>query len=240
MKKIRINITGQQFGRWTVKAYAYTKDNRAYWRCVCDCGNERVVRSSDLRNSKSQSCGCSHIGKTLSEETCKKISETNKGENNPMFGKVFSEEHRRKLSESRKGRIFSEETKRKISESLKGKTASPEICKKRSELAKTRLGKLNPNWRGGISKIKYQRLTNDYKNWRQQVFERDHFTCRCCGGWHTHLKHKPNTLNAHHIKPFNDYPELRFDVNNGVTLCIYCHRFIRSKEEMYFNYWNHQ
>ena len=60
-----------------------------------------------------------------SEETKQRMSEMRMGENNPMYGKEFSEEHRRRLSESNKGRVFSEESRRKISESNKGKHSTP-------------------------------------------------------------------------------------------------------------------
>lgn len=61
------------------------------------------------------------------------------------------------------------------------------------------------------------RHSSEYKEWRQKVFVRDNFTCQICnqvGG----------TLNAHHIKTFKKYPKLRFDVNNGITLCESCHK----------------
>ena len=49
-----------------------------------------------------------------SEETRKKMAEAKTGENNPMFGKHFTEEHRKKMSESMTGRVFTEETRKKM------------------------------------------------------------------------------------------------------------------------------
>lgn len=56
--------------------------------------------------------------------TKKKMSEINRGENNPMYGKKLSEETKKKISESLEGHEVSEETKKKISESNKGKVKS--------------------------------------------------------------------------------------------------------------------
>jgi len=55
-------------------------------------------------------------------------------------------------------------------------------------------------------------------NWRDAVFERDHYTCQKCGA-------AGGMLNAHHIKPWFAYPNERYDLNNGVTLCKTCHHF---------------
>lgn len=62
----------------------------------------------------------------MSDDTRKKISEANKGEKNPMYGKHRSEETRQKMSEAMKGRhspmkgrILSEETRRKMSDAAK-------------------------------------------------------------------------------------------------------------------------
>jgi len=88
-------------------------------------------------------------------------------------------------------------------------------------LAKNRLkhkGKKHWNWKGGISDENSKiRRSYKYNEWRQAVYKRDHWTCRIC---REKIKHPI----AHHIKAFNDYPELRFEVKNGITLCRSCHR----------------
>lgn len=66
------------------------------------------------------------------------------------------------------------------------------------------------------------RLSLAYKAWRTLVFERDNYTCQECG-----IKNglgKTIYLHADHIKPFAFFPELRFEVSNGRTLCVPCHR----------------
>lgn len=55
-----VDLTGQRFGEWEVLARDTNDGGIARWRCRCSCGNERVVRGTDLRNGSSQRCrGCS-------------------------------------------------------------------------------------------------------------------------------------------------------------------------------------
>lgn len=66
-----------------------------------------------------------------------------------------------------------------------------------------------------------------YKDWRSAVYTRDHFECK----W-PNCKSKKR-LNAHHIKTWAHFPGLRFEINNGITLCKAHHDLIKGKEEDY-------
>lgn len=55
-----IDLTGTVHGKWTVICRAdNSKHQQTRWHCVCECGNQRTVQSSDLRSGKSICCGCS-------------------------------------------------------------------------------------------------------------------------------------------------------------------------------------
>lgn len=55
----RIDLTGQTFGAWTVKAWGGLRESRqSVWLCRCECGTERELQSQSLREGKTHSCGC--------------------------------------------------------------------------------------------------------------------------------------------------------------------------------------
>lgn len=116
------------------------------------------------------------------------------------------------------GHVVSEETKRKIGIKNKVSLKGNIPWNKGKEFLAIR-GEKNPSWKGGITPI-YSKIRKsiEYKLWRKSVFERDNYTCVWCGS------NKSGTLNADHIKPFAFYPELRFAIDNGRTLCVSCHK----------------
>ena len=54
----RKDLTGQQFGKLTVLNFAYVKGRQKYWNCICECGNQKVVKGSSLTTGETVSCGC--------------------------------------------------------------------------------------------------------------------------------------------------------------------------------------
>lgn len=53
------DITGEKFGKLTAISYnGSTKDGRAKWLCICECGNKTTVLASSLRSGNTTSCGC--------------------------------------------------------------------------------------------------------------------------------------------------------------------------------------
>jgi 5-methylcytosine-specific restriction endonuclease McrA len=154
-----------------------------------------------------------------------KISEVHKG-------KILSEVTKRKISIAHKGKTLTDEHKRKIGLANSVKRRTPEenehnrlkhLGKKFSEETKRKMSiarrkENNANWQGGITPIHAAiRNSKEYVLWRKAVFERDNHTCIWCGK-------RGGNLHADHIKPFAQYPELRFAIDNGRTLCIPCHR----------------
>lgn len=115
-------------------------------------------------------------------------------------GAVFEKGHPDFVPQESRG--HSEETKKKMSLSGRGEHNGDKAW----------------NWKGGVSRAyKTGYYSVEYKKWRLAVFERDKYKCQGCeqvGGY----------LTAHHIKSFAQYPELRFELDNGITLCDECHK----------------
>ena len=91
-------------------------------------------------------------------------------------------------------------------------------------------GKNNPNWKDGRGyERKCRHKMPEVNHWRRCVYARDRYTCVLCGYRAT----KGDTLNAHHIEPWAENEEKRFDVSNGMTLCKPCHKnlHIQAKKE---------
>jgi hypothetical protein len=139
-----------------------------------------------------------HLGHKHSEETKKKISEKNTGRTGYWTGKKrppFSMETRLKMS-----RPVKEETKKKISEALKGEN--------------------HWNWKKDRNELKTcdnRIFDTKYKEWVRIVKIRDNFKCKI------NNKDCFGRLEAHHICRWSDFPELRYEINNGITLCKFHH-----------------
>lgn len=69
------------------------------------------------------------------------------------------------------------------------------------------------------------RVSQSHKlaTWQAKVFHRDNLTCRICGRDANTLILNDIFLHSHHILSWEEYPEIRFDINNGLTLCDECH-----------------
>ena len=88
-------------------------------------------------------------------------------------------------------------------------------------------GKNHPNFR----KFARRRLPNRKRTvwFRREVLKRDNKTCQVC------LKKEGKNLKlvAHHIKTVKDYPDLRFEIDNGLTVCVPCHADIHGYKKSY-------
>lgn len=200
---------------------------------VVKAWNKGIPMSPEQRAAISER----QLGRKLTEETKRKISLAHKGRMPANHAMML-----RKAWEAQKGRKHTAEHKANISAALKGipkpfkpgrkswnagtKGLMPTPWNKGKTLGKAwnsgkpmpqNSGPLHHSWKGGVSKNDKSRYWSlEYRLWRRAVFARDNFTCQHCGTYRCFL-------NAHHIKAFAQFPALRFDVTNGITLCRPCH-----------------
>jgi hypothetical protein len=204
-KKYYIKI-GEKYGKWTVLnnhiKHIKPSGETCYLNlCRCECGKESLRDSITLFRSTLKGCfSC-----------CKKGRKSwNKGKTMPTNMKEIM----------------------KIK--MKGKHNSPRTQFKKGMIPWNKGGKMpqitgenNYLWREDREQInlgKKRWCSKECAEWRQQIFTRDNFKCKI------NNKDCKGRLEAHHILPWVNYPELRFDINNGITLCHAHHP--RKKDEV--------
>lgn len=154
--------------------------------------------------------------------------------------KPFSEEHIKNMCLAQKKRKkFSKETRQKMSRAHKG-LPSPNgfLGKQHTEETKKKMsisagkGETHHRWIKDRTKIKGhdERNNPEYKQWRKNVLKRDKFKCRIFN-----LDCEGNVI-VHHILIWSKYPELRYNINNGIALCHAHHPRKRAEEKRLASY----
>lgn len=109
-----------------------------------------------------------------------------------------------------------EDYKRKLYNQIYSVYLCPK-CGDITRIANIPCGEDSPYWKGdAVDANRRARNSSEYDEWRKSIFEKDDYTCQCCGL-------RGNSLNAHHLKDFATFEDLRFDISNGITLCVDCH-----------------
>lgn len=153
-----------------------------------------------------------------------------------MNRKPHTAEARLKISLSKKGSKHSLATRLKMSKTRKGIKRPPRsldwrMNQRNSMLVSVPRGEESPFWKGGQGLVEEIRKCFMYRQWRSDIFTRDDFTCQMCG-------QKGGDINADHIDPFvliikrNNIKTIfdalacqeLWNINNGRTLCVKCHR----------------
>jgi len=127
------------------------------------------------------------------------------GSDNPFYGKRHSDEFRASQAERQRGVKHSPQSRMAMSAGTQGVPLD--------------------QWQGCKTPGNERaRRSPEFAAWRKGVYERDNYTCRLCGK-------RGGVLHPHHIKRFSEFPDLRYVVANGVTLCARpCHKSTMGRE----------
>ncbi len=133
-----------------------------------------------------------------------------------------SDEAKKNMSLVRIGIKRSKEICNKISNSKKG--IPPSCIFKNGKIIKGELHPLYIKDRTQLVKNEKKHLDYAYRCWMLKVKKRDDWKCRIAN------ENCKGRLEAHHILSWKNYPELRYELNNGITLCLAHHPRSRKKE----------
>ena len=189
-----IDLTGKEFGRLIViEKRGSDKHGNAMWLCKCKCGNEVIVRSSNLRNGNTVSCGCYNRDKIKEqwkdEEFRKKQNEKVK----ETFKELWKDEEFRNMQSNK----LSERNKEKWKDEEYRNMQSNKMRETVKKLWKDEDMKWRMSYKGGITPISdYLRHLPVVKQWLEDCKKQVNYTCELTGK-------VGGELNTHHLKAFN-------------------------------------
>ena len=222
-----IDLTNERFGKLVViKKRGKDKHGHIEWLCKCDCGEETIATTSDLRRGHVKSCGC--LGGKLKDLTGNKFGKltvlkqyNNKNDTHsywicqcecgnitkPIMGKDLTSGAIKSCGCFRK-----EKTKEMASERWKDE-----------EYRTNHSGENHWNYNSDLTEEEREERASDrrnnsnFKRWSKKVKEQANYICDCCGK-------QGYNLHSHHLNGWNKFKEQRYDLENGVCLCESCHK----------------
>lgn len=199
MNKVK-DRTGIHYGRLMVVEFAYQDLNGiAYWKCKCDCGNEKIISGNHLQDDSTKSCGCLHREiKNLAGQ---------------RFGRLLVI----KLAyQNRRGATFwlcrCDCGNKKIIKGNSLKRGTKSCGCLHVERNKRQTNENHPNYKDG-------KTTKKIHNLKEKIRKRDKI-CQECGKTQ---KEEGCKLSVHHI----DEDDTNNDLDNLITLCNSCHKKIK-------------
>lgn len=211
---MKYDLTGKTFGRITVKAYIGKPRG---WLALCSCGAIITALSGNLRNGRTQSCGCYNKERRIETK-----SVNLKGK---KFGRLLVKQYVGKSDdhlclwgcECDCGNTVVVRSRNLLS----GNTTSCGCFSR--ECIESRIGGNHPNWLGGTSYEPYPSSFN--KKLKKRIIERGGYKCALCWTVSRHLY-------VHHI----DYDKTNSAENNLIQLCNSCHGKTNKDREFWKSY----
>lgn len=209
----RTRLLGQQFERWTVLEFSHRTNNwKFFWKCQCECGTKKTLNGAVLIAGASKSCGCYASESTINRQKIK----------DDFTGQKFNQLTLIKKDETRSDNLTywlctcdcgnPNIISRSIS-MLKAGTVKNCGCVK----IQTQFKAVHSPTRAEEN----PRYSMDYERWRKKVYRRDKSICQISG--------KTNCeIHAHHIKSWIDNEDLRFKIENGITMKAEIHCLFHS------------
>lgn len=211
-------MIGKISGYLKVIAYSCVKNQSNYWMCECICGKIIEQRAADINRQKAKSCGCKRyefvsnkLQKVISGQKFGRLTIITKIDKQSQDGSYFYD-------------CLCDCGNKKVINGASIRTGATKSCgclKIEMNMKRYENGGHTGNYHSIRRKADSSKQS---RAWKKSIYERDNYTCQSCN-----LK-SIGGMCAHHIKEWSLYPDMRFDVSNGITLCRKCHTKIHSIE----------